>query len=89
MDKENITSFLCVDVDIRAKVIEKVMPMESSELYQEMAFLFYDLFSQVLCYVFCSLNLKAHALSLDVPFADGCQAFIVFTGFYHTSWAPM
>lgn len=43
---------------------------------REMAFLVYDLFSQVLCYVFCSLNLKAHALLLDVLFADGCQAVL-------------
>lgn len=45
MDKKNITSFLCADVNIVAEVIEKVMPVESSELYQEMAFLVYDLFS--------------------------------------------
>lgn len=45
MDKENVTSFLCADVNIVAEVIEKAMPVESSELYQEMVFLFYDLFS--------------------------------------------
>ena len=38
MDKENITSFLCADVDIMAEVIEKVMPVESSELYQRDGF---------------------------------------------------
>lgn len=62
MDKENIISFLCADVNIVAEVIEKVMPVESSELYQEMAFLVYDLLSLVLCYAICSLNLKTHAL---------------------------
>lgn len=89
MDKENIISFLCADVNIVAEIIEKIMPVESSELYQEMAFLVYDLLSLVLCYAICSLNLKTHALTLEVPFADGCQAVTVFTGFSHTLWAPM